>query len=123
MDFIEGLILSIEKDISGKREIYNSISNDLNEKQIASLKEELKQIKELLEKAKYDFRLEENKFPLSRLITVRCTSIWEALEDLYSKRLEKSSGKISSQEKKEKLDNTVRELYKHTSKIMSLVKK
>ena len=122
MAYIEGLIKEIEEDISGKSEIYKSIRNDLTQEQLKEVKEELKQIKTQLEKAKKEFNLDNTSFALSHIINVNCSFIWESIDDLWSHKLEKSSGKINSQQKKEKLDAILKKLYEHTTQLKIIVK-
>ena len=123
MGYIEGLIKDVEDGVSGKSEIYRSIKNDLTQEQLRKVKEELKQIKRLLKKAKKEFNLERDEFALSHIINVNCGFIWETIEDLWSHKLEKSSGKINSQQKKEKLDAVLKELYEHTTQLENIVEK
>jgi len=123
MSYIEGLIKEIEEDVSGKSEIYKSIKNDLTQDQIRKVKDELKQIKIQLEKAKKDFNLDDTSFALSHIINVNCSFIWETIDNLWPDKLEKSSGKINSRQKREKLDAILKQLFVHTTQLISLVKK
>jgi ribosomal protein S13 len=123
MSYIEGLIKEIKEDISGKSEIYKSIKNDLTQEQLKEVKEELRQIKIQLEKAKKDFDLDNATFALSHIINVNCSFIWETIDDLWPRKLEKSSGPISSQQKKEKLDAILKQLYEHTNQLKIIIKK
>jgi len=122
MSYIEGLIKEIKEDISGKSEIYKSIKNDLTQEQLKEVKEELRQIKIQLEKAKKDFDLDNATFALSHIINVNCSFIWETIDDLWPRKLEKSSGPISSQQKKEKLDAILKQLYEHTNQLKIIIK-
>jgi len=123
MRYIEELITDVEEGISGKSKIYKSIKPDLTNEQLKKVKDELKQIKKLLKKTKKEFNLEHNEFALSRIIDVDCNYIWETIDDLWSHKMEKSSGKINSQQKKEKLDAILKDLYEHTTQLKSIVEK
>ena len=123
MAYIEELIKGIEDDISGKSQIYKSIKNDLTQEQIIKVNEKLKQIKISIKKAKREFDLEPDEFALSHIINVNCSFIWTTIEDLWSHKLEKSSGKINSQQKKENLDDILKQLYKHTIQLKNIVEK
>ena len=123
MAYIEELIKETEENISGKSEICNSVRNDLTQEQVRKIKEEIKEIKSLLKKAKKEFNLDHTEFALSHIIDVKCIFIWKTIDDLWSHKLEKSSGKINSQQKKEKLDAVLEELYKHTTQLKNIVEK
>jgi gas vesicle protein len=123
MSFIEELLKSMEEGMSGKGEIYKSVRNDLNQEQLTRIKDEIKQIKNLLKQTKEEFNLERTEFTLSRIIQADCSFIWETIEDLWSHKIEKSSGKISSKEKKDKLDAIIRQIYERNSRIQNLIEK
>ena len=123
MAYIERLIQETEEDISGKSRIYRYIKNDMNQAQIKKVKNEINQIKKLLKKVKKEFVLEPMQFPLSRIINATSSFIWETIEDLWSNKIEKSSGKINSQQEKEKLDAILKQLYEHNAQLGNIVKK
>jgi len=123
MAYIEGLLIDIEDGISGKKQIYKKIRNDMTEEQIISVKTEIKKIRALLNKTKKEFNLEHNEFALSHIINVDSNYIWTTIEDLWSHKMEKSSGKISSTEKKEKLDKILTEIYNSTTNLKRIVEK
>jgi len=95
----------------------------LSKEQLIHIKKKLRKIKNLLAHAKKDFNLEHNRFTLSHIINVDCNYIWETIEELWSYKLEKSSGKINSKEKKEKLDAILKELLNYSTQIKNLVGK
>jgi len=113
----------LEEGISGKADIYLSVQNDLTRKQKVQVEDELKKMKSLLKQAKEEFRLEHKKIELSNIIDVNCSFIWATIEDLWSNKLEKSSGKISSEEKKERLDAILKQLSEHNTRIQRLIEK
>ena len=113
----------MEEGISGKADIYLSVQNDLTRKQKVQVEDELKKMKSLLKQAKEEFRLEHKKMKLSNIIDVNCSFIWATIEDLWSNKLEKSSGKISSEEKKERLDAILKQLSEHNTRIQRLIEK
>ena len=123
MAYIEYLLKDIEESISGKKDIYKFIHNDLTQEQLIKVKDNLKKIKSLLKQAKEEFNLDHNKFALSHVINVDCNFIWETIEDLWSDKLEKSSGKISSKEKKEKLDAILKQLFEYNNQVKNLIRK
>jgi|SRR3989338_1628692 len=123
MSYIEELLKDMEESVSGKRKIYKSVYNDLSKEQLIHIKKKLRNIKNLLAHAKKDFNLEHNRFTLSHIINVDCNYIWETIEELWSYKLEKSSGKINSKEKKEKLDAILKELLNYSTQIKNLVGK
>ncbi|MEM4259915.1 MAG: hypothetical protein QXG00_01635 [Candidatus Woesearchaeota archaeon] len=123
MEYIESLIIYIEDVISGKKKTYEKIHNDLTQEQTLAIKNEIKNIRALLKKTKKDFDLEHQEFSLSHVINVKCNFIWETIEDLRSQTFEKSSGKITSQQKKEEIDSIVKQLFESTMRIKGLVKK
>lgn len=123
MAYIEELLEEINDSISGEKELYKTIHNDLTTEQLVLVKGELKKIKILLKKAKKEFNLEHTEFALSHIINVNCSFIWETIHDLWPHNLEKSSGKIKSQQKKEKLDAVLKQLYEHTTQLKNIVEK
>jgi len=123
MAYIEGLLKEIKESISSKEDIYTSVQNDLTREQTLQVEDELKKMKSLLKQAKEGFRLEHNKIELSKIIAVNCSFIWGTIEDLWSNKMEKSSGKIRSNEKKEKLDTILKQLSEHNTRIQKLIGK
>jgi len=123
MSYIEGLLKDIEDGMSGKSDIYKSVRNDLTQGQLAKVREEIRQIKSLLKQAKEEFNLEHNEFALSRIISSDCSFIWETVEDMWSHKMEKSSGKISSKEEKEKLDALLKQIYERNDRIQRIIGK
>jgi len=123
MGYIEGLLKDMESGMSGKREIYKSVRKDLTREQTAKIKDEIRQIRGLLRHAKQEFNLEHSEFALSQIINSDCSFIWETVEDLWSHKMEKSSGKISSKEEKDKLDAILRQIYERNSRIQNLIEK
>ena len=123
MSYIEGLLKDMESGMSGKREIYKSVRNDLTQEQLAEVRDEIRQIRSLLKRAKEEFNLEHNEFALSRIISSDCSFIWETIEDLWSHKMEKSSGKISSKEEKEKLDALLKQIHERNDMIQRIIGK
>jgi len=123
MSYIEGLIGELEEGVSGKAGIYKSVQNDLTKEQILQVEDELKEMKALLKQAKEEFKLEDKKMGLSKIMAVNCSFIWATIEDLWSSKIEKSSGKIHSKEKKDKLDAILKQLYEHNTRIQKVIKK
>ena len=123
MSFIEELLKSMEEGMSGKGEIYKSVRNDLTQEQLVKVKNEIKQIKRLLKQIKEEFGLKHSEYTLSRIIQADCSFIWETIEDLWSHKLEKSSGKISSKKKKERLDNILKQIHESNDRIQRVIGK
>ena len=121
MGSIETLLRNIDESISGKADVYKSIHNDLTPEQIVKIKDELKEIKSLLKQAKEEFNLEPHKHYLSHIISTNSDFIWSIISDLWSYKMEKSYGKISSKEKKDKLDNILKKLLEHNAQIQKLI--
>ncbi|KYC44934.1 MAG: hypothetical protein APG10_01280 [Candidatus Methanofastidiosum methylothiophilum] len=119
--YIEGLLINMENDISGKKQIYTLIHNNLKDEQIQLIKHEIKKIRTLLKKAKKEFDLEPKKFSLSHTIDVNCNFLWSTIDDIWSYKLEKSSGKISSQKNKESLDEILDNLCEYTNQIKRIL--
>ena len=123
MGYIEGLLKDMEDGMSGKREIYKSVRNDLSREQLAKVRDEIREIRSLLRQAKQEFNLKHSEFVLSQIINSDCSFIWESIEDLWSHKMEKSSGNISSKEKKERLDELLKQIYDHNKKIQGIIGK
>jgi len=123
MSHIEGLLKDMEDCMYGKRQIYSSILNDLTKEELAKVKDEIRQIKSLLKQTKKEFDLKHDELTLSQMIRADCSSIWETIEDLWSHKVEKSYGKISSKEKKEKLDAILKQIHEHNERIQRIIGK
>lgn len=119
--YIEELVINIDNDLSRKKQIYTLIHTDLNNEQIKLIKSEIKKIRTILKIAKREFNLEPKKFSLSHTIDVNCNLLWSTIDDLWSHKLEKSSGKISSQKNKESLDVILEKLCNHTNEIKRIL--
>ena len=100
MSYIEKLLNEIESSLNSKEnKIYKGVEIDLSKKQIFLIKKQLKKLNKNLAKAKETFNLEYDSIKLSKLIDVNTSYIWETIEDTWSSKIEKMSGKINSEEK------------------------
>jgi len=123
MDYIERLLRDVEKSIDSEYFIYKKVKNDLNDEQRRKIKNRISEIYIILEDAKEYFNLEPNSPLLSKIIYVDCGLIWEALEDTWSFKMEKSSGAIRSRKQKERLDDFINKILKHTKDIERIIGK
>lgn len=111
MAYIEKLLNELEEHLDGKKSVYHKVHNDLSREEAEKTRILLKELLEEVKKAKQEFRLNEDEFNLSHIMEVDSNFIWETVEDLWSKKLEKSSGKIDSIEEKERLDKILSSIY------------
>ena len=123
MAYIENLLCDIEESISGKKKIYKRIRNDLTTEESVAVKDEIKKIRALLNKTKKEFGLDQKEYALSHIINVDTSYIWETIDDLWSNKIEKSSGKITSTERKEKLDLFLKQILDHTNHLKEMAEK
>lgn len=123
MDYIERLLRDVEKSIDGEYFIYKKVKNDLNDEQRRKIKNHISETYIVLEDARGYFNLEPNSPFLSKIIHVNCGLIWETLEDMWSFKMEKTSGAIRSKRQKERLDNFINKILKHTNDIERIIGK
>ena len=123
MWYIEELLRGIEASLD-KREnnVYHSIEIDLTKEQINQIKKQLKEIYAILKEAKRIFGLEVESLKLSRIIDTSTGFIWKTIEDSWSSRMEKTSGKISSVDKKKQIDELLSKILQLTNKIRETAK-
>ena len=121
--YVERLLLDMEDALAGKQHTFSRTRNNLTDEQALAAKAEIKKLHALLKKAKETFNLEHDEYALSHVIDVDSSYIWETLEDLWSHKVEKSSGKIHSLEQKEQLDKIIRQLYERTTELQNIVEK
>ena len=123
MWYIEELLRGIEASLD-KREnnVYHPIEIDLTKEQINQIKKQVKEIYAILEEAKRIFGLEVEPLKLSRIIDTSTGFIWKTIEDSWSSRMEKTSGKISSVDKKKQIDELLSKIMQLTNKIRETAK-
>jgi len=123
MWYIEELLLRIEASLD-KREnnVYHPIEIDLTKEQINQIKKQVKEIYAILEEAKRIFGLEVEPLKLSSIIDTSTGFIWKTIEDSWSSKMEKKSGKISSVEKKKQIDELLSKIMQLTNKIRGTAK-
>ena len=122
MAYIENMVNEIDDCLKGKDAIYKNVKIDLDEKQIAKVKESLRRMNKALKEAKQVFNLEGNMYDLSHIIEVDCSYMLETIDDLWSKKLEKSSGKIESDEKKKHLDTILSKIKEESDILMEVAR-
>jgi hypothetical protein len=123
MWYIEELLRGIEASLD-KREnnVYKPIEIDLTKEQVNQIKKQLKEIYAILKEAKRIFGLEVESLKLSRIIDTSTGFIWKTIEDSWSSRMEKTSGKISSVDKKKQIDELLSKILQLTNKIRETAK-
>jgi phage-related protein len=123
MRYIESLLRDIEKSLnSDEKSIYEPVRVDLTKKEIAQVKKELKKLFADLEEAKKSFGLEVEPINASKIIEVNTGFVWKTIEDTWSHKIEKTSGKISSDEKKKQIDALLDKILKSSNRIREAVK-
>jgi len=119
MAYIEELLQELEDSLDGKKSIYRNIKNDLDKSQAEKARRIIRELREEVKVAKSRFRLKEDVFDLSHIMEVDSNFIWETIDDIWSKKLEKSSGKIDPAEK-EMLDRILLSLHGKASEMRKL---
>ena len=121
--FVEKLAREIEELLDRKESIYASVAMDLDETQANTVRQHLKGIFASLEEAKRTFGLKSKQVELSRVIEANTSFIWESIEDSWSSKMEKKSGKISPESKKKEIDRALRKILDLSNKIREEVGK
>jgi len=123
MHYIEKLLHEIELSLEDREnKTYEVVEIDLTNKQINEIKKQLKDLYSILSKVKNDFSLNVKPIKLSRIIDSNTVFIWKTIEDSWSFEIEKKSGKISSNEKKEYIDSSLSKILKLTNNIRGIAK-
>jgi|GEM_PF-3662240 len=123
MWYIERLLHEIEVSLEDKEnKAYKVVENDLTQRQINEIKKQLKALYSILKKAKNDFGLAVEPIKVSRIIDANTGFIWKTIEDSWSSEIEKKSGKIRSNDKKQQLDSLLSKILDSTNNIREIAK-
>jgi hypothetical protein len=122
MWYIESLLHEIEVSLENKETAYQVMEIDLTKEQISQIKKQLNVLYSNLKKVKKDFGLSVEPIKLSRIIDTNTGFIWQTIEDSWSSEIEKTSGKISSIDKKKQLDESLRKIWELTNNIREIAK-
>jgi len=122
MWYIEKLLRDIESSLNENENIYTEIEIDLTKEQIKSIKEQIEDMYMCLTEVKSSFDIETKPSKLSRIIEVNTDFIWETIEETWSSKMEKTSGKIGSLDKKRLIDENLNKILGMTNKIKKLLK-
>ena len=123
MNYIEKLLREIELAIEQPDNIYSLIENDLSKKQVEAIREEVNQMFIILEDAMNSFPMEKSSLTLSKIVDVNSLFILKTIEDSWSSKLEKKSGKTNMESEKEKLDRILKKLEEKVYKLQGIIKK
>lgn len=122
MAYIEKLVLEIESSLDGRKRIYEEIDLDLTPEQVDAVRKEVEEILEYLDEVKKSFNLEVSPLKASRVIETNASFIWETIENTYSSKIEKSSGKIDSAEEKKRMDEFLDKILSRANKIRRIIR-
>lgn len=123
MWYIEKLLYEVELSLDeSEKNMYEPIEIDLTNEQINMIKKQLKKLYADLDKVKKFFGLEFEPIKLSRIIDTNTGFIWETIEDTWPSKMEKTSGKINSDDKKKQIDEMLTRILKLTNKIREAAK-
>ena len=123
MWYIEKLLREIDTTLDEReKNIYKPVRMDLTKRQVALIKKQLKKLYSELEEVTRIFGIKPESISASRIIDANTGFIWETIEDTWSSRIEKTSGKIKSDDEKNKIDESLARILESTNMIRKITK-
>jgi tetrahydromethanopterin S-methyltransferase subunit B len=118
LTIIEDLVCEMDIVFKDENKIFSKIEKKISIEKMKKIRENIGEIKKILQKLKNELNLKEEKISDVAIINSRCAKIWEILNDLKGEKLKKY-GSVS-EDLKNYLDPEIEKILKLVNEIVDL---